>query len=587
MLNRYYREELNFLKLQGREFAAGNPGLSRFLSERSTDPDVERLLEGFAFLTGRLREKVEDEFPELTHSLIAMLWPNYLRPVPSMTILQFTPKWHALSETQYIPRGTSVQSIPVEGTQCRFRTSHGLALHPLEHAGIESQHSRDASVIELALNVHSDQPLNSLGIDGLRLHLGGDDYTARTLYLWLSHHLRRLELEVDGERRALSRDSLRPVGFAPEQSLLPYPRNAYQGYRILQEYLCFPRAFHFFDVMELGRQLPARPGQRLILRFVLSRTLPSDIRVRDEHVVLHCTPAINLFQHDADPIDYTGERSEYRIRPDSRQPSHHEVFSVDHVTGWLEQPTGKQRGELRRYVPFESFEHQIERGRDRIALYYRLRTRHSLRGDGFDHDIAFVRGDEQACLGAREAVSLSLTCSNRDLPERLAVGDICQPREDTPAFADVTNLTRPTPALRPALDGSLLWTLISNLSLNYLSLLDRDALCAVLRAYDFRALLDRQSERVAQRRLEGILAIDTQPIDRLHRGLPVRGLRSVMTLDPDAFGDEGALYLFGSVLARFFSLYASINSFHELEIINQSNRERYTWTSQPGQQPLM
>ncbi len=97
MLNRYYRDELNFLKRQGREFAEGNPGLSRFLSERSTDPDVERLLEGFAFLTGRMREKVEDEFPELTHSLISMLWPNYLRPVPSMTVVQFTPTWHALS----------------------------------------------------------------------------------------------------------------------------------------------------------------------------------------------------------------------------------------------------------------------------------------------------------------------------------------------------------------------------------------------------------------------------------------------------------------------------------------------------------
>nr|WP_298378830.1 type VI secretion system baseplate subunit TssF [uncultured Halomonas sp.] len=587
MLNRYYREELNFLKRQGREFAEGNPGLSRFLSERSTDPDVERLLEGFAFLTGRLREKVEDEFPELTHSLISMLWPNYLRPVPSMTVMQFTPKFNALSVTQTIARGTSLGSEKVDGTACRFRTCHAVALHPLAHAGVEAQNTREASIIELALDVHSDQPLNTLGIDDLRLHLGGDDYTARTLYLWLSHYLTSIELDVDGERQRLPKSCLRPVGFDESESLLPYPRNTYQGYRILQEYLCFPQAFLFFDITGLGRRLSARPGSRLTLRFVFTRTLPADARVHDEHLALHCSPAINLFEHDADPIDLDGKRSEYRVRPNSRNPRHFEVFSIDRVSGWLENASGNIRGESRHYVPFESFQHQIERDRQRNALYYRLRVRDSLRNDGFDHDIAFVRGDEQACLGLRETISLTLTCSNRELPERLSVGEICVPGADSPAFTDFRNILKPTPALRPTLDGSLLWTLISNLSLNYLSLLDRDALCSVLRAYDFRALIDRQAERASQLRLEGIVAIETHPIDRLHRGLPVRGLRSVVTLDQDAFGDEGSLYLFGSVLARFFSLYASINSFHELHVINHHNRERYTWTSQPGQQPLM
>lgn len=587
MLNRYYRDELNFLKHQGREFAEGNPGLSRFLSERSTDPDVERLLEGFAFLTGRMREKVEDEFPELTHSLLGMLWPNYLRPVPSMTVVQFTPTWHALSAGQRIPRGTVLASDPVEGTACSFRTCHDIALYPLRHAGVEARHSREASVVELTLDVSSDQPLNDLGIDDLRLYLGGDGYTARTLYLWLSHYLARLELEVDGRVVPLPKHMLQPVGFTAEDALLPYPRNVYQGYRILQEYLCFPEAFQFFDLVALGKQLPAVITQRVTLRLVFSRTLPVDAKVRDEHLALYCSPAINLFELDAEPIDLNGERSEYRIHPNSRRPSHYEVFSVDVVQGWLENESSKQHGEPRRYVPFESFQHQIERNRDRQALYYRVRVRDSLRSDGFDHDIAFVRGDERACLGLSETVSLRLTCSNRELPEQLAIGDVCVTTEESPIYSGFRNITRPTPALRPTLDGSLLWTLISNLSLNYLSLLDRDALCSVLRAYDFRALVDRQAERIAQKRLAGIVAIETQSIDRLKRGLPVRGLRSVMTLDQEAFGDEGSLYLFGSVLARFFSLYASINSFHELHVVNRHNRERYTWTLQSGQQPLM
>ncbi|WP_447894353.1 type VI secretion system baseplate subunit TssF [Vreelandella sp. GE22] len=587
MLNRYYRDELNFLKRQGREFAEANPGLSRFLSERSTDPDVERLLEGFAFLTGRMREKVEDEFPELTHSLISMLWPNYLRPVPSMAVVQFTPVWHVLSQQQSVARGTELSSTPVEGTACLFRTCHDVALYPLAHAGVTARHTRESSIVELAMDVHSDQPMNELGVEALRLYLGGDGYTARTLYLWMSHYLGRLELEIDGQRQTLAASALRPVGFEPDQALLPYPRNVHQGYRILQEYLCFPEAFHFFDVHGLGGALPAKTAEKVTLRFVFSRPLPTDARLQDEHLALYCAPAINLFEHDAEPVDLTGERSEYRIRPSSKAPSHFEVFSVDDVVGRLEGAgSGAQNGQ-RRYVPFESFQHQIERDRGRDSLYFRTRVRTSMRGDGFDHDISLVRGDEALCLGRRETISLGLTCSNRELPEQLTVGDICVETQNSPTFASFRNVTRPTPVLRPAIDDGLLWTLISNLSLNYLSLLSRDALCSVLKAYDFRALVDRQAERVAQKRLDGIIEIDTQPVDRLRRGMPVRGLRSVMTLDQDAFGDEGSLYLFGSVLARFLSLYASINSFHELQVINRHNQERYVWSSQAGQQPLM
>ncbi|MBR9902562.1 MULTISPECIES: type VI secretion system baseplate subunit TssF [Halomonadaceae] len=587
MLNRYYRDELNFLKRQGREFADANPGLSRFLSERSTDPDVERLLEGFAFLTGRMREKVEDEFPELTHSLISMLWPNYLRPVPSMTVVQFTPSWYSLSQQQRVERGTELASEPIEGTPCLFRTCHDVTLYPLAPIGVDARHTRESSIVELAMEVRSDQPLNAMGIDSLRLHLGGDGYTARTLYLWMSHYLSRLELEIDGQRQRLPSDALKAVGFERDQALLPYPQNVHQGYRILQEYLCFPEAFHFFDILGLGRYLPADTASNVTLRFVFSRTLPTDARVKDEHLALYCTPAINLFEHDAEPIDLSGERSEYRIRPNSRAPSHYEIFSVDDVLGTLEGGRTEWQETPRRYVPFESFQHQIERDRGRESLYYRVRVRDSLRSDGFDHDIAFVRGDERACLGRRETISLQLTCSNRELPERLTIGDLCVATEESPAYATFRNITRPTPVLRPALDDGLLWILISNLSLNYLSLLERDALCSVLRAYDFRALVDRQAERVAQKRLAGILEIDTQSVDRLRKGLPVRGLRSVMTLDQEAFGDEGSLYLFGSVLARFFSLYASINSFHELHVINRHNQERYQWTLQVGQQPLM
>ncbi len=590
-LNRFYRDELSFLRLQGREFAEAHPQLTRFLSEQSTDPDVERLLEGFAFLTGKLREKVEDEFPELTHSLLNMLWPNYLRPVPSATIIRFDPQLHAISERQVVKRHTEIKSRAVGSltrkTQCRFRTCRDVAVYPLSIADVAAEHSREVSTVSVDLALHTDQPLSALGIDSLRFYLGGDQHTAQTLYLWLNHYLTSLELVVDGQAHALPAQNLRPVGFASDEALLPYPKNAYPGYRILQEYLSFPEAFRFVDVGGLGNRLPAVQADEISLRFRFNRILPPDAKVLAESLQLYCTPAINLFAHEADPVDLNGRQTEYRVLPSGRAADHYEVFSVDHVEGWLASVAGRGQGEPRVYTAFESFQHEIERDRHRMALYYRVGVRESVRGDGFDHSIAFVRGDEARCLNRHEAISLTLTCTNRQLPLQLAVGDICMATESTPAFASFRNITRPTATLRPTLDGSLLWTLISNLSLNYLSLLDVDSLRTVLRVYDFRALVDRQAERISQKRLAGIETIETRPVDRMVRGLPVRGIQSVLRLDQQAFASEGDLYLFGTVLSQFFGLYASINAFHLLDVVNTDNQERYTWTLQQGQQPLM
>lgn len=585
--DRYFRDELAFLREQGAAFSEVFPQLSRFLNASTTDPDVERLLEGFAFLTGRLREKVEDEFPELTHSIINMLWPNYLRPVPSISIVQFTPNEKVISERQTVSKGTMLNSRSVFGTACQFRTCREVDVYPIRRESVTATTTREASHIEVELNILGDLGVENIGLDTLRFFLGGQTYSAQMLFLWLSHYLDKIEVVAGDKTYSLPKNSFKAVGLESGESILPYPKNVYEGYRILQEYLAFPEVFLFFDVLKLGNSVSPEMGDTITLRFCFSKTLPADVRVRDESFQLYCTPVVNLFVHDADPIDLNGKHSEYKVVPSSRHASHYEIFSVDKVQGWQENQTGRMRGQARIYTPFESFQHEIERVRDRTTLYYRVRVRDSLRYDGFEHYLSFVRADESVCMGFSEAVSLELTCTNRQLPLELGKGDICVPTDSSPAYADFANITEPTAPLRPVLDGSLLWTLISNLSLNYLSLLSKDALCSVLRAYDFRAFVDRQAERVSRHRLDGIMKINSKPVDKILRGLPVRGLHSEITLNQAAFGSEGDLYLFGTILSRFFALYASINSFHELVVVNSENQETYTWDSQTGMQPLI
>ncbi|MDD1780504.1 type VI secretion system baseplate subunit TssF [Enterovibrio sp. ZSDZ35] len=585
--NRYFREELTFLKEQGVEFSKVYPQLSRFLNSRSTDPDVERLLEGFAFLTGRLREKIDDEFPELTHSIINMLWPNYLRQVPSICILKFNPVAKSITEKQTVKQSTEVESTPVYGTACRYTSCRDVDVYPIDRTTTKTVHSRDSSIVDVGLQIQNGLKLDQIGLTKLRFFLGGDNYSSETLYLWLNHHLSKIEIVTNKETVSIPKSCLSMVGFDAEDGILPYPQNVYEGYRVLQEYLSFPVVFKFFDISDLNDFLFGDVEGDITLRFVFSKALPSDVRVTDNQFSLYCTPAINLFQHDAEPIDLNGKRTEYKISPSNRSPSHFEVFSVEGVRGWIDAAQGKFRGHFREYQPFESFSHEIERAKNRVALYYRVRVKEGMTLAGLEHYISFIRGDETACVGDSEAISLSLTCSNRQLPLELGVGDIHVATDSSPTFATFENITEPTAPIRPALDGSLLWTLISNLSLNYLSILSKEALSSVIKAYDFRALVDRQAERISKLRNESIVDIKTSPVEKLIKGLPVRGLKSEITLDQSAFGSEGELYLFGSILSRFFSLYASINSFHELVVINANNKERYSWGIQSGEYPLI
>lgn len=586
-LEHYFRDELAFLRLQGREFADAYPELTRFLSEQNTDPDVERLLEGFAFLTGNLRAKIEDEFPELTHGLLNMLWPNYLRPVPSMTIMQFSVIPGAIAQPALVRQGCQLDSLPLDEVTCHFQTCHDTWVYPADIRHIAAQSGNDLSTISLDIALHAPLPLSELQLDKLRFFLGGDSYTAYELYFWLSNQLSHIELEIDGKRFRQEAKALKSVGFERDDALLPYPNNVYSGYRILQEYFCFPESFLFFELS--GGEWPKQPlpVSEFKVHFCFDRPLPAELKIRPDSFMLNCVPAINLFQYDSEPVNLNGRQAEYPLKASYRHADSFEIFSVDQVEGWVEGNLGRSRGTPRIYQPFESFQHQIERAKQRLALYYRVRVKEAVSGDGFEHSLSFVRGDETTTVELDESISVTLTCTNRSRAARLKVGSVCVPTGSSPSFATFRNLIRPTRPLRPALDGSLHWTLISNLSLNYVSLLRRDALVQVLRTYDFPALHDKQAEQASRKRLAGIEEIETKPVDRLVRGMPVRGLKSVLSIRQSAFGSEGELYLFSTVLAHFFSLYASVNAFHLLEVVNLDNKERYQWPVQIGQHSLM
>lgn len=591
--NHYYQSELAELRQLGVRFAERNPALAPFLGQGGQDPDVERLLEGFAFLTGRLRQKLDDELPELTHSLLNLLWPHYLRPLPSCAILEFDPL-PAPDAAIEVPRGTEVESRPLDEVSCRFRTCFATDIQPLRVDELSLAQQGSGARLTLRLKITGNGTLDALDLRQLPLHLAGDPTLSQDLYLALLHNLAGLSLVpldaggqplTDDQGRehlvSLTCDQVQPLGFGEDEALLPYPPNAFRGYRHLQEYFAFPEKFLFVSIQgltslqALGERVH-RQTRGLELRFDITRIARQPRLPTRDNLRLHCVPVVNLFGHDALPIRLDGKRDEYPLFPAGHGREHLGVFAVERVTGW--QPGGLGH---RDYLPFESLAHDLNFGGKGRRPHYTVRQRSALLHSGIDTYLAF--GDPGT---AQDTLSIELTCTNQNLPQRLRAGDLCLPTENTPGELAFRNLATPTASHAPVLSGDRLWQLVSNLSLNYLSLTDVAALRTVLASYDLPRHHDRQAERVSRQRLAALRSISHRPVDRLYRGLPIRGIATQLDMDASGFRSEGELYLFASVLNEFFALYASLNSFHQLSVRSLQG-EVYLWTPRMGQQPLI
>lgn len=592
--NQHYQSELTALRQLGRRFSERNPALAPFLGQAGRDPDVERLLEGFAFLTGRLRQKLDDELPELSHSLMQLLWPNYMRPLPAFSMLQFDALKHS-GPALKVDRDTPVESEPINSVVCCFRTCYRTEVQALNLAALTYSVQGDGALLSLRLEMSTEGHLGELELSRVRLHFAGERYIAQMLHLSLLRNLQSIELiPLDAAGNALvgkddkplsfklQQDCVQPVGFAEDEALVPYPLNTFRGYRFLQEYFAFQDKFLFVDINGL-EPLNAQPDATLKLmrgfelRFDIRKSGAMRMRPTLDNVKLHCTPIVNLFKHDAMPLSLDGKQNEYLLLPATYEQEHCGVFSVESVTGGKSDRLGS-----REYVPFESFEHDSSFDVPDSRPHYSVRQRPSLLHDGLDTYLSF--GMRQA--DAQETISVELTCTNQNLPRKLALGEICVASETTPEFLTFRNITPATASYAPPLNRNFLWKLISNMSLNYLSLADVNALKVILETYDFPRYYDPQAERVSKRLLGGLKSITHHRVDRLHRGLPVRGLRTELIINPEGYIGEGDLFVFASVLNEFFALYASLNSYHELRV-ESTQGEVYQWSPNMGLQPLL
>ena len=619
-LYRHYETELHFIRQLAREFSKRYPGPASRLQlkdNESTDPHVERLIEAFALLAGRVRLKIEDEFPELTDALLGVLYPHYLAPIPSMAIVQFELDVGRIQAPQGFPspRHSMLHTPPVRtrweaGLPCQFRTGYPVMLWPVEITAAKLQPPpfgsglqpppRTAAALRIQIECQGGLSFAELSLESLRFYLHGEGQPIALLYELLFNHVTQVVVRPRGKSQAVPlvfspAECIAPVGFERDESLLPYPNRSFLGYRLLTEFFAYPSKFHFFDVSGWQRVARAGFGNAVELVFFLDRTETSW-----EHAVeagtfrLGCTPVINLFEKTAEPVDLTHLESEYLIKADVAHRHGMEIYSVDSVTSV--DPANQTSTE---YHPFYSFRHGLTR--DTHQAFWHATRRPSLQEDDRGTEIYLNLVDLRfnPRLPPTSVLVVRTTCTNRDLPIELqAMGEeLYLELEAAAPLARVRCLRPPTAPLRPPTRRGAYWRLISHLSLNHLSLADEDegrhALQEILRLYDFSDPdMGVQRAEVTRHIIEGITAVKSRRVvgrvgpPEVASGF-CRGLEVTVEFDERKYVGTG-VYLFAAVLERFLGLYCSLNSFTQL-VATVQQREGIVkkWPPRAGEHQLL
>ncbi len=617
----YYERELTYLRQLAKEFAGEYPkiaGRLKLEGEVCEDPHVNRLIEAFSFLSARIHKKLDDEFPEITEALLGMLYPHYLRPIPSMAIVQlnFDSEQSQINGRYSIPRETMMFSRAIKGMPCKFRTCYPVELWPVKINQAQfypmvlstfNRRTEDAvATLQIRLTCIGDMTWPKLKAEllkpddkgklapppKLRLHLSGETSIVYALYEILCNNVQQIILSAHKDKQIeIPADSLQPVGFEQDQGMLDYEPRSFLGYRLLHEYFVFPEKFLFFDLSNLDK-IDDGFNKELTITIYLSQFQRPERMARLEQTVkaetfrLGCTPIVNLFKQQAEPINLTHQKTEYLVIPDIRRPWGTEVYSVDSVRKITRL---RDQEEVIDFHPFYSVKHAYSSEPQQGSYWCTSRhpTQYKDRS-GTDVFLSLVDLNFNPKLPQIETLSISVTCTNRDLPAKLPFGGNENEFEldAYPVVSSVRCLTKPTPTIRPPLRNGAQWRLISHLALNQLSLVDdgREALLEILSLYNFT------DSDVVKKQLNGILEVKSRScVRRVHQQMRfalVQGTEVILHFDEEQYTGSG-IYLFANVLSRFFGLYAGLNSFTQL-VVTSKQREKVLaiWLPRSGELPL-
>jgi type VI secretion system protein ImpG len=615
----YYNRELAYVREQGAEFAEQFPKVASRLAMRGievADPYVERLLEGFAFMSARIQLKMDAEFPRFSQRLLEVVYPSYLAPTPAMAIAHFEPsKSEGGSADGYtLQRQTRLRGRlpPQEQTACEFRTAHEITLWPIRLVEARLTAAppdlpiagyRWGNTVRGALRfkfetTHQVQ-VNALALDKLQFFINGTNDLASKLQELI--HTQCVGVMV--HKGTLPVQDVSPLapevvcgeGFASDQALLPLDSRAFEGYRLLHEYFAFPERYRFFSVGSLQTALRRFSGNQFeIVLLLKSAQSAIESVVSADNFVLNCTPVINLFERTSDRIPVTSNRFEYHAVVDRAKPLDYEIHTIRRVRGHFI--------DSEREIILHPFYAAADIDRRGMGAYFSMRReprmlselarRHGPRTGyiGSECFISLVDANEAPFPEALRQITVEALCTNRDLSLLTPVGhsdtDLTM-MESAPvdSIRFVCGPNRPTPALA---EREITWRLISHLSLNFLTLTDIDSTQG---AAALRELLELYARLGAPGSDAQIAAVQHLGVRGINRRVPQpgpivygRGVSLELMVDELPFAGVSP-WLLGAVLDNFFARHVGVNAFTEFALASTQRGPIAKWKPQIGRRP--
>ena len=589
-----YELEAVQLKLLSSEFATRFPkvaGKLQMAGDVCEDPHVERLIQAVALLAAHVSKRLDDDFPQFTERLLDVLFPHYTRPFPSCAIVRIdstATKASAPQTVTRIPRGTEMDSARVQGVPCRFNTAYDVTVsaigiasatfNPLIRApsGVALPSTASSSI---SIVIESPAALSAPELNTLRIFIDGEPSFCSVLLdtMFMRSVCAHIEQD-DGRWSALPAIPLASVGFHEKDALIPFGARSNPASRVLTEYFAFPDKFNFFDIDLAAVLAHAEPDcKRLTLHLAFAGLRADSNAARmlrslsAKNLVLGCTPVVNLFQQNGVPIPVTNLTADYPVLAHAQHARGYEVYSVDKVH-MVRQRAGERK--LTEFRPFYSLRH----GEDPASRGYYWVMRHdetvAAISPGFEKRITLIDSDLALLTEEKSTLSLTLSCTNRDLPSMLKYGQ----REGDLALNNgmksdpIRFLRRPTPSYRFSSGDGQHWRLISHLTLNHHSLA-QEGLAAFR---EMLTLYDLPQSPISQRLIAGIVDLDhadTSTWMRRGRGpCLVHGIEVRITIDEEAFVGSG-VHMFIEVMDQFLGLYVQHNSFVELVVLSQQTGE--------------
>jgi type VI secretion system protein ImpG len=564
----YFDAEMRLLQEAGEEFAKTYPDQAALLNLNSLsdrDPHIERLLEGFAYLTANIRKRLDDDVPEISAALLQQLWPQILFPFPSATLLEFSWRNNVLQKNLLIPKNTIAISSPIgnEKTIYRFSTMTDFVLQPVKLINVDvSEPSYGGTLFKFLFQSEADE----LSLNSLKFYLNADFSIATELYSALTLEATKINIVIDGEKYCLGNQNfIVPAHFSENDTLLPLCDRSFYGFHLLMDYFAFREKYLFIEIMGLEKINFSKNTSQFGIEIHTRKTFSHEIKISEKNFKLNCIPAINLYSHLAEPIQMTGKRFSYPLIPEVKNKEGVVLQGIESVEG-ISHLTGKRQ----HYEAFSSLRYLNDK-----KNYYHLLFQES--PSGFpQHSLIFNSESNNA-----SDIACQLMVSNGHMPRQHVRENMIFQLIDQPTYLQVKNITRPSPLLLPSTRQEYRWNLISCLSFQLKTFEDKDTLKAVLKLFDWSKREDNT------KKIESIYQLETKFFDKFYQGALIRGIEVQLYMKEEGFRSLADLSLFGSVLHAFFAMYAPLNYLIKTRVFAHPSQREFVWKPQLGRQKLL